>query len=372
MTAETELIDAAARHQVHLLRYGSGIVGRILKLLESVDGRLVEQIAAKLAKLRANDRGEVTQPNWTTKRLQALLEDIQALTTLSSQTLSGALEAELLAFVEYEAAFQADLIPKTFDVQLELVMPAPQQLYAAVIAKPLMGKHLRDILRELNGQVRVQIMQALREGYVLGETIDQISRRVDTDALGWKRRHVEGLVRTATNHTATVAREKLYAENSSLFSGIRWVSTLDHRTTEVCRARDGQVYPVDSGPRPPAHFNCRSTTAPVVKSWRDLGIDEDEAPEGDRPAVVPKDLKAGGRRRTRDLDVSQVSASETYNTWLRRQPRAFVDDVLGKKKARLYMEGKLTLDRFVDHSGKSYTLAELRRREGAAFSRAGL
>jgi len=101
--------------------------------------------------------------------------------------------------------------------------------------------------------------------------------------------------------------------------------------------------------------NCRSSTAPVVKSWRELGIDADEMDEGTRASM-------GG----------QVPKSETYDSWLRKKSAAFQDDILGAEKGALFRRGELPLDRFVDRKGREYTLDELRRRESAAFKKAGL
>lgn len=123
----------------------------------------------------------------------------------------------------------------------------------------------------------------------------------------------------------------------------------------LCRARDGKIYPVDSGPRPPAHVACRSSTAPVTKSWKELGLNLNEAPPGTRASMngqVPDDL--------------------VYSSWLRKQPVEFQEEVLGKTKATLFRKGEIDLDRFVDRAGNELTLAELRRKEAEAWERAGL
>ena len=44
------------------------------------------------------------------------------------------------------------------------------------------------------------------------------------------------------------------------------VATLDSRTSSVCRSLDGRVFPVDSGPRPPFHINCRTSFVLVLKA----------------------------------------------------------------------------------------------------------
>ena len=150
-----------------------------------------------------------------------------------------------------------------------------------------------------------------------------------------------------------MAREQTYAENEDLIKGVQWVSTLDDKTSPVCRGRDGIVYESDRGPRPPAHPNCRSTTTPVLKSWKELGINLKEAPAGTRASLN-----------------GQVPATETYNSWLKKQPVEFQDDVLGPARGKLYRKGGVSMDKFTDASGDQYTLKQLRRREAAAFKKA--
>jgi hypothetical protein len=99
--------------------------------------------------------------------------------------------------------------------------------------------------------------------------------------------------------------------------------------------------------------NCRSTTVPVMKSWQDLGIDLEEAPDGTRASVD-----------------GQVPAEMTYGEWLKQQPRASVEDILGPKKAALFLDGKLPIDRFVDDTGHELSLDELEQREHKAWNRA--
>ena len=85
----------------------------------------------------------------------------------------------------------------------------------------------------------------------------------------------------------------------------------------------------------------------VLKSWQALGI---KNPDG----------------RTRASMDGQVAQTETYQTWLKKKPEAFQDEVLGKEKAQLFRDGT-PLDRFVDSSGHTYTLDELKNKENWIF-----
>jgi len=96
--------------------------------------------------------------------------------------------------------------------------------------------------------------------------------------------------------------------------------------------------------------NCRSTTVPVVnpKFSKAAGM------KGERPAMGAK----GARR---------VSGRTTYSGWLKRQPVEFVDEALGVERSRLFRSGKLKLDKFVDPTGRVYTLDQLARMNPFAF-----
>jgi len=89
-----------------------------------------------------------------------------------------------------------------------------------------------------------------------------------------------------------------------------------------------------------------------MKSFRELGFRLNEI-EGTRFARRGMDGK--------ELD-GFVPKDTTYDAWLRRQPRDFQEEVLGITKAKLF-RGGLSIDKFVNDTGREYTIDELRRRE---------
>ena len=50
----------------------------------------------------------------------------------------------------------------------------------------------------------------------------------------------------------------------------------------------------------------------------------------------------------------------TYETWLRRQSNQLQNEILGTTKAGMFRRGEVSLDKFVDRSGREYTIQELR------------
>lgn len=354
-TANESLLDHSVAHQIGLMRLGTATVRKIIALLNRAEEDVVRQI------LKYDFRA--VSGTYSRQRLEKMLEAIRVVNAEAYATLRKELDADLRDLAVYEADFQTSMIASSVVVKVDVVGVTPSQLHAAVNSRPFQGRLLRDWYSGLEAGAQQRLRAAIQIGYTESETIDQIVRRVrGTAARQFKdgvmevsRRGAEALVRTAVNHTANAARNELYGANTSLIKGVRWVATLDGRTTLLCASRDGIVFPPDKGPRPPAHINCRSTTAPVLKSWKELGIKLSEAPEGTRASMD-----------------GQVPASQTYNRWLKGRSAEFQDDVLGATRGKLFRSGGLDLDRFVDRQGAEYTLDELRRREADAFRRAGL
>lgn len=353
-TANEVLHNEAVAHAIGLQRYGNGIVRRMIALLNRVDADLLEQLTAKL---------ESAPESLSVERIEELLSSVKALNAKAYAQVTGQLETELKDLTAHEVGYQLDLFKSVLPDAVKVQSVQPGQVYAAAMSRPFQGKLLREYMQGLEAGKAEAIRNAVRIGFVEGQTTSEIVKRIrGTKALNYadglletNRRGVEAIVRTAVNHTSNYAREAFYKENDDLVKGVAWVSTLDTRTTEICASRDGKVYPVDSGPRPPAHINCRSTTTPVLKSWKELGIPIDEMPAGTRAS----------------LD-GQIAASTTYQGWLEKQSVERQNEVLGVTKAQLFRDGGLTLDRFVNNAGHVYTLDELRARDAAAFVKAGL
>ena len=88
-----------------------------------------------------------------------------------------------------------------------------------------------------------------------------------------------------------------------------------------------------------------------------------------KPEFEGKETKVPRRKATGSSGATTVQQKTTYESWLRRQSAGFQDDVLGKTKGRLFRRGKLELDKFVDASGKTLTLNQLRKMEPEVFNR---
>jgi hypothetical protein len=167
---------------------------------------------------------------------------------------------------------------------------------------------------------------------------------------------LDRIVRTALSHMSGVARDEVYSRNDDIVKGYKIVNTLDGRTSALCIELGGKCwyYDKDQAPagasllpyemKPPFHYHCRSTTVPILKSWRELGININEAPEGTRSS----------------LD-GYVPASTTYAEWFRNAGEQVQRDVLGSARYELFASGELSINQFI-RDGSWLSLEQLRQR----------
>jgi len=158
------------------------------------------------------------------------------------------------------------------------------------------------------------------------------------------------LVRTSVNQVANAASQQVYEANQDITKRYRYVATLDTRTSAICRALDGREFEYGKGPKPPQHFNCRSTTVPVI----DQEEDETPLPVGRRAAQ-------GG----------MVPANQSYGEWLAKpENRARKVEALGKERARYFDKlarkhgPRDAIAKLVRDDGSELTLEQLRSRYG--------
>lgn len=351
MPINDDLAEEAVRHAIGLQRLGNREIRKVIALLNDVQERIVARL------LRSGD----SMSALSRARQQALLDDIKYIVESVYSDATGKLHISLEALARYEVEYQSGVFKNIIPVDLPTVTPSSAQILAAVRSRPFQGRLLREWYADLPKDAFKRLRNSIRMGIVEGRTVDQMVRDIrGTRALGYKdgileinRRNAATTVRTAVAHTSSAARSVFYEENSDLIAGEQWIAVLDGRTSPICRGRDNKIFPVGVGPRPPAHPNCRSGMTPVLKSAKALGL-------------------TGLPGSTRASMNGQVAADMSYSDWLRKQPVEFQNDVLGYKKAIMFRNGGLDLDRFTNKAGREYTLDELRRRESDAWTKAGL
>lgn len=369
-TVNEKLADAATSHAVDLAGYSNGVVRRIIGLLNRVDARLFAELGQAL---------ETMSPeSFTVDRLESLLLSVRQLNLQAYQQIERELTQELRELVQYEAGYQLQLFQSVIPAQVIATVGVSavnaEQVYAAALSRPFQGALLREFSQRQEATKMARIRDTIRMGYVENRTTQEIVRQLrGTRAKGYSdgiieldRRQTEAVVRTAISHTAGFTRDRFYEANDDIIKAVVWVSTLDARTSSECRVRDGLKYgPIDHKPIGHSvpwlggpgrlHWSCRSSSAPVTRSWRELGIALDEMDAGTRASMD-----------------GQVPAEMNYQQWLAKQSASRQDEVLGPTRGKLFRQGGLPMDRFYNDKGVFLDLPQLRERDARAFAKAGL
>ena len=214
--------------------------------------------------------------------------------------------------------------------------------------------------------------QVVRNGLLTGETTPSIAKRLigqlqfgDYGPLSVKQlaaaggeltavanNQVMALVRTTINQVANTASQQVYEANQDITKEYRYVATLDSRTSSICAALDGRQFPYGKGPMPPQHFNCRSTTVPVI-DYEGLGFDA--------PPSVTK-----GKRASVD---GPVPVNTSYGQWLAEKQKGETDADLRARQEKTLGPGKVPyFNRLVEKYGAKDAMAKLVRDDGSELS----
>ena len=371
MAANDDIRDALIAHQIELLRFSKGLAARIRALLNRAEPELRARLKARLDRIAALgfDPGPAT-----TKRLIATSKLIRDINRPTFAEINALVRQELVGLAIGETVFIQGLVSDLLPVVFAGILPSAKELRGIVFARPIEDRILRDWLGTYELGDRRRMMDEIRQGLVFNETPTQIGRRIfGTRALGGAdgtreitRRGAQTLAQTSMSAITNGVRSEFYKKNKAIRREV-YVATLDSRTTPICQALDGDVFPKGEGPTPPLHLNCRSLRAPVVDGRR----------LGRRPfsATTPKQLKGltgPARRRAVDKLIGTVPKKTTYTQFLRKQTAGFQDEVLGPARGRLFRSGELDLKQFVDNSGDRLTLRQLYDRDPGAFQRANV
>lgn len=354
MARDKHLMDIATRHQVYLERLKSGEVRDFDATLRKLEKAILEVVNG----LDADYVNDLTKA-----RLRDTLSELRAAQTQILMDAVDSLIPKLEKIAGYEAQFEARSL-KQIGLDVAVAYVPAKKAFSAALSQPLSanGELLESFLKNWSAKEIEAVNNLVAKGYADGWTTQQLVQAVRgtkkakySDGIVAKiGRDAEAIIHTAVQHVASSARMVVWAANSDIVKGYRWVSTLDGRTTQICRSLDGRVFELGRGPRPPIHVRCRSTTVAELDDKFDF-------------------LDKGA---TRSSETGYVEGDMTYYDWLKKQPAAFQDFAIGPTRGKLLREGGLTAEEFARlNLGRNFeplTLEEMRKLEPAAFERAGI
>jgi hypothetical protein len=340
------LADKALVHSLYLQRFSAGEKKKVLAVLVDMRKELV-------AKLRA---GDVTE--FSRGRLNKLLVDCNAIIKQGYNDIQTKLDLDGLAEVEAAAT-----IKPLVAVGLEASLPTAAVMKSLVSNSLIEGAPSAEWWKKQSDDMAFKFAAQVRQGIAQGETMQQIVRRI----AGSKKLGIPGifevsqknsfaLVHTSVMSVSTDSRIATYQANADVIKSLVWLATLDGKCCPACGIRDSKEYdlmtfapighsiPWGAGPGK-LHFNDRCTPTVKTKSFKELGIKLPELPDtGERAS-----------------DLGPIDRKTTFDKFLKMHNKEYQDEMLGKGRAQLWRDGKLSLSQLLDGTGRELSLKELKK-----------
>lgn len=271
---------------------------------------------------------------------------------------------EITPVMDDEGQFMLDLYGDHTPEDEELIPPRTLPPANAVMSTTtqagvwadFVASNIDDTVKQVNAVTQ----SGVRDGATVDDMVRQLrgpynrrTRQYENGVLTGKQvRRAESLVRTGVSHHVNGVRDRFAKDNQDVIQKRIFFATLDSRTTTQCLSNHLREWDIDdnSYPNLPLHFNERS-----VYIFKTPGVN---------PLSQKRPVQTGESDGKREFE--QVSAKLTASAWLKRQPRWFVEETLGKKRAQLFIDGSLSIDSMVDMQNRPLTLAELRETQAGA------
>lgn len=257
-SVNAQLADRSAAHAIDLLRFDSDARSRVLAYLRSLESRLAAQLSD------ANLSGGMTE--FRRARAETLLRQVRETIAEAFADMADAADAVLRGLAKVESATAMAGVGKLLvATRFELNILTPAQLSSIVDSTLIQGAPSRAWWQAQAGDLLERFSTAIREGVGLGETNDELVRRVRGRATGKRHtyelngkrytyvefrgglmdtstRNAEALVRTSVQTIAGQTRRDTFEENQDVVKGVVQVSTFDTHTTVTCRARAAKAW----------------------------------------------------------------------------------------------------------------------------------
>lgn len=353
MPVYTDVADNLIGYAVNVARFSAEERRFALQTLRQLERDLTKE-------LRAVDPTGVGRTRYQQKRLETLLKQTRVTIRNAYGAISRKVDKDMIELSELTAESMVDLTNAAVGFDVMTTATPPTLLRQIATDTLIEGSKSRDWWARQAGDTRFRFENAMRDGVLRGETIQQLGKRA-RDVMPTSRRNAEALARTVTINVSNEAALRTFQENDDVIEAIEWVSTLDSRTTDICRALDGLKWTIEGYkpighdkvfPGATAHWACRSTQVPVIK-------EEERLPPSKRKGANKVGTRASKPDGTRG---GQVSADLDYESWLRRRTKAEQLKILGPGRYQLWKTGKLTQRDFTDNLNRPLTLAELKEK----------
>lgn len=226
--------------------------------------------------------------------------------------------------------------------------PIDEGALETILKKKWSGQNYSERVWNNTQKVADAIKEELMIGALTGKTEKEMTDSINEQFLSGRNK-ARRLVRTESSYIHNEAHFQAYKDYG--IEEYRFVATLDLRTSQICRERDGSVYRVNDKKigvnAPPMHPWCRSTTI--------MNLDDETMHNLERFA---RDPVTGERMK--------VPADETYKEWHKRMVEKHGAEAINTagKSTENYSSDKVQYQNYINVLGNKFvpdTLEEFQK-----------
>lgn len=226
-----------------------------------------------------------------------------------------------------------DTLQEIAEQQISIITGEESSVNLAVVG--LAGYTLKEAVSAKKESVKKQAQRFMANANELLKDKEDLTTLLKDEVSKYER-ELEAFYRTQTKQARQQGYEQVDKNNSEQIRGWISITILDNRTSAICLSYQNQFYSIkdyktraDIPNPPPRHPHCRSI---LITVWEGVNI-----------------TKYKGQK---------------LSTFLKNNPKV-AEDILGKKKYRIFTTGKAQINSFIDVKGKRfYTNEEIIQRLG--------
>ena len=351
--------DAILYDHMNILRLSVHERTKAEKMLLDLRRKIIDQLVRK-------DPLRPERTAFQQMRLESLYKSVDDLIKANFKNFSKKFQETLRGIADYTVQSTTKIINNAVGIDLAKpnvsIAKIKGVINGATVDGKIIGKwwdkqakDFQKAFKETMNSVTEEFRVSYLKGESLGSMVDSMSTR--GALMGLTVAQMSSLIRTSIVQVSNEIRNEVYQSNKDILQGIRFVAVLDKKTTLLCQSLDGSMWDNDGNPLegttqpmqlPPLHWNCRSTTIPILLDYKNL--------KKGNPEI--SDL--GDEKRA--ALYGPVPAKTTYEEWFATLDPKIQKEILGTARFKLWERGSLSAADMIRKDGTPLTIKELRRK----------
>lgn len=314
-------------------------------ILERIKGSVSNDLTKIYDELFKDISKRINESDLTIKESERLIKLLEKDLVIPYAELGN----DLNALAQDESKFMLNAVNVAAGIDIATTLPTNKTINKIANASLMEGATIKNWFGSLEQSLQFDVAREVRQSIIQGKTNKEV-----TDALkgilNISSRNARTLALTGIATVTNQVRQQTIKENEDIFKGQKAVIVFDGKTSDICISYFNSSWDMEgkilTGTKtfrePPYHMRCRTILLPIIKSFRELGIDLDEikgATKASMDGQIPKDM--------------------SFDEWLKTKPKSFVESTLGKGRAELFLDGKINLSQLTDLRGHPLTIKEL-------------